>query len=51
MSRPFVLVAAWTIAVSYVTPRVFEGKAHTWPQKAAPPYAITLLEPTATNLN
>ncbi len=51
MSRPFVLAAAWTITGSYVTPGVFEGKAYTWLQKAAPPYAITLLEPTATNLN
>jgi len=51
MSRPFVLVAAWAIAGSYVMPRIFEGRAYVWPQKATPPYAITLLEPTATNLN
>lgn len=51
MSRPFVLVAAWAIAGSYVMPRVFEGKACVWPQKGTLPYAITLLEPTATSLN
>jgi len=51
MSRPFVLVAAWAIAGSYAMPRMFEGKAYVWPQKGTLPYAITLLEPTATNLN
>src|SRR5471030_3129905 len=38
MTLPFLLVAAWAVASSFIIPRVFEGQLLVWPQKAEPPY-------------
>ncbi len=48
---PFVLVTAWALVSSYVLPRMFAGKVMVWPQKQLPPFSITPLEPTSSNIN
>ncbi len=48
---PLVLVGVWALASSFLMPRLFEGQVYVWPQKSLPPFVLTLLEPTSSNLN
>ncbi|WP_428374974.1 hypothetical protein [Lichenicoccus sp.] len=49
--RPFVCVAVWALATSYLMPRLFEGQAYVWPQKEIPPFVTEPLRPTSSNIN
>ncbi|MBB2160559.1 hypothetical protein ACLRDC_08105 [Gluconacetobacter sacchari] len=51
LSLPFLLVAGWAIATSWLSPRLFEGRVFVWPQKSTPPFALTALSPGTANLN
>ena len=51
MVSPLVLVGTWALASSFLMPRLFEGEVYVWPQKSLPPFVLTLLEPTSSNLN
>jgi hypothetical protein len=48
---PFLLFTAWALATSYFMPHVFEGRIYVWPQKVAPPFVASLLEPSPSNIN
>ena len=48
---PLTLVTLYALAGSFVLPRLFEGQAWVWPQKSLPPFVITQLAPSPTNLN
>ena len=49
--RPFVFVAGWALATSWLMPRLFEGQTYVWPQKEIPPFVIEPLHPTTSNIN
>ena len=51
LASPLVLVGVWALASSFLMPRVFEDQVYVWPQKSLPPFVLTLLEPTSSNLN
>jgi hypothetical protein len=50
-TRPFVAVTAYALLSSYIMPRIFEGVVFVWPQKADPPFVLTALAPSSSNLN
>jgi len=49
--QPFILVAIWGVVSSVLLPRFFEGRVFVWPQKALPPFVLSPLEPSPSNLN
>jgi hypothetical protein len=51
VTRPFVLVTIWAVASSYLMPRLFMGAVYVWPQKEVPPFVLTALAPTTSNIN
>jgi hypothetical protein len=51
MMQPFVLVVGWALLGAYLLPRVFEEQVYVWPQKSEPPFVLTLLAPSSSNLN
>ncbi|MBV1837837.1 O-antigen ligase family protein [Acetobacter estunensis] len=51
LAIPLIAVAGWAILTSWLSPRLFEGRAYVWPQKSTPPFVITLLSPSSANLN
>ena len=51
ITRPFVLVAAWAVVSSFLMPRVFQGTVFVWPEKPEPPFVLTALAPTSSNIN
>ncbi|MBB2206016.1 hypothetical protein [Gluconacetobacter takamatsuzukensis] len=51
LAVPLIVVSAWAILTSWLSPRFFEGRVYVWPQKSTPPFVITLLSPGSANLN
>jgi len=51
LAFPLVLVSVWAMSMSWLAPRLFEGRAYVWPQKSTPPFVITALSPETANLN
>jgi hypothetical protein len=51
MLLPFALVVGWALVGAYLLPRVFEEKVYVWPQKSTPPFVLTLLAPSSSNVN
>jgi hypothetical protein len=48
--QPFILVALWGVIGSFLLPRFLEGRVFVWPQKALPPFVLSPLEPSASNV-
>lgn len=51
MTKPFVLVTVYALASSALMPWIFQDKVFVWPQKAQPPFVLTPLEPSSSNIN
>ncbi|MBB2167975.1 hypothetical protein HLH36_06325 [Gluconacetobacter aggeris] len=51
LAAPLIGIAGWALLTSWLSPRLFEGRAYVWPQKSTPPFVITPLAPTSSNLN
>ena len=50
-TRPFVAVTAYALLSSFIMPRLFEGVVQVWPQKSEPPFMLTPLAPSSSNIN
>jgi len=51
MMLPLLLVVGWALVGAYLLPRVFEEQVYVWPQKSEPPFVLTLLAPSSSNVN